>query len=126
MTTPVAKGSLGLTGRVASKWADEPGNGPKMFIECGMSCPADSTLPGNVDAINFIMAGGSFLLDTNTSYKFVAMTGVDAEVYLNIRNVLNRAPNLNVPSLHPHSFAQTICSDDALGRNFRLDLRLKM
>jgi len=119
--------SIGITARAASEWADEPGNGPRMWVECGMSgCPAESSLPNNVDTINVMPRSGSLLFDTNTSYKFLAMEGVDAEVYLNIRNILNRDPNINVPNIHPHSYVQTTWSDDALGRNFRLGLRLKM
>jgi len=118
--------TIGLTLRAQSKWADEPGNGPKMYVECGFSCPADNTFPANIDTINFMKAGGSLLFDTSTSYKFLAMEGVDAEVYLNVRNILNRDPNIQAPFIHPHSFVQTIWGDDALGRTFRLGLRLKM
>jgi len=118
--------SIGLTGRVQSKWADEPANGPKTFLPCGASCPADNTLPGNVDTINFYKATGSFFLDTNIAYKFNVMEGVESEAYLNVRNVLNRAPNIHATFIEPHSFVQTISGDDALGRIFRLGVRLKM
>ena len=117
---------VGLTARAQSKWADEPANGPKMFVACGYSCLSDATFAGNVDTINFYKATGSLFLDTNISYKFNLMENVGSEAYLNVRNVLNRAPNIHATFIEPHSFVQSVSGDDSLGRVFRMGFRFKM
>ena len=96
------------------------------YVQCTTGCPV-STADHPTISNNSIP--GAFYLDTTLSYKFMAIEGVDSELFFNIKNLLDTDPGI-VPILangafyyaHPTNFG----AYDGMGRIWRAGLRFKM
>lgn len=111
--------SASLSARVQPKPKKDP-----MIIECQSGCPLLSTIPANVTTRNYIYREASVFLDGNVSYK-LDVGGAQSEIYLNIRNLLNRDPVL-LPAGQPWNLPQAEGGDDTLGRIYRLGVRFQL
>ncbi len=95
---------------------------PETRIICTSGCPVSTP---DRTTYNIYPAKASLYIDANTSYKF-NFADTQAEVYLNIRNLLNRDPN--PPTSPPGAFYYQYPSsgDNTLGRIFRLGFRFQL
>ncbi|HET9159419.1 MAG TPA: TonB-dependent receptor [Caulobacteraceae bacterium] len=114
--------SFGLRARYASKNASQP-NLPQI-IQCTTSCPHQADIPANFTTQNYVLLKSSQFFDFNVSRNFT-VKDMQAQVYLNIRNVLNREPVIQPTGGQPFSF-HVANGDDALGRTYRVGLRIRM
>ncbi len=113
--------NLGLTFRYISS-----GKNVATQIECQSGCPAST--PQNLTADNNTIRA-AYYLDLNVGYKFdVGETG-SSELFLNVRNLFNRDPEIAArgPGGTSYDFPPTsVGLYDTLGRVFRAGLRFKM
>ena len=108
--------SVSLTGRAISK-----GTYDNSYIVCTSGCPVSTTV---ATTINNNTIPGRFWMDASISYKFMIGEEVNAEAFLNIRNLGNVDP----PKLYTIYYLQNTNQQayDALGRVFRAGVRFKM
>jgi outer membrane receptor protein involved in Fe transport len=114
--------NFGLRARYVSKGASQP-NLPQI-IQCMSGCPAQATIPANFTTQNFVLAKSSLFYDVNMS-RNLTVRDAQVQVYLNIRNVFNREPLIQPTGGQPYSF-HVAQGDDALGRTYRVGLRIRM
>jgi outer membrane receptor protein involved in Fe transport len=111
-----------LTARITSAGAID-----NSFIVCQTGCPASSLF--NPTVSNARMPG-SFYLDTALSYDIGESGKSRYEVFVNVRNLLNKNPPI-VPapytSIVPYFSPQTnLALYDVLGRTYRVGVRVKL
>lgn len=97
-------------------------------IECTTGCPVSTA---DRRTVNNNHIEGAFYLDTALAYTFLdnADTGSNAEVYLNIRNILNKDPAIVAPGPGGFSYFSSLYNAafyDHLGRQFTAGVRFKM
>jgi iron complex outermembrane receptor protein len=119
----VSKWSVGLSARYASPYANV--NSLLAYVCAVGTCPASNTLPSNVITRDALTHASTLYFDGNLSRDF-KLQGRDAQLYLNIRNLFNRAPEFVASGGQPFATGDDISGDDALGRIFRIGLRVKM
>lgn len=111
-----------LTGRFISAGVLDP-----TYIVCSSNCPP-STL--NNPTVNDAHQPSAFYLDSSFTYDFSRAGNSDLQVYLNVENVLNRAPPVvpeGLTGVVPYFSLQTNPSlYDVLGRTFRVGFRFSM
>ncbi|MGE4062108.1 MAG: TonB-dependent receptor plug domain-containing protein [Rhodospirillaceae bacterium] len=96
------------------------------YILCTTDCPISTT---QNPTANFNHREGNFYLDTSFTYRFLAVEDgiADMDVFLNIRNLLNKDPGPRYPG--PASpFYQLLADcgqDDCQGRVFRAGVRFR-
>lgn len=97
-------------------------------IECASGCPASTATNRTVNN-NHIP--GAIYLDASFAYKFMHAdeSGSDAELYLNIKNLLNKDPASVAPGPGGFSYFSSLYNAnyyDILGRQFSAGIRFKM
>ena len=91
------------------------------YIVCSTACPVSSP---QHQTVNDNYRAGSSYFDLNLTYKFL-VGNADSQVYLNVKNLMNRDPNVDNGSI-PFGPNVDLNSQDLLGRVFRAGLRFKM
>ncbi len=96
------------------------------WIECTSACPA-STSAARTTENNQI--AGAIYLDTAISYNFMVADTTEMELFLNVKNIANKAPPVVAPGPGGYSYEVSPANPqlyDVLGRTFRAGLRFKM
>jgi iron complex outermembrane receptor protein len=114
--------SVGMRARYISKGASQPNL--RQIIQCLSGCPAQATIPANYTTQNYVLEKSSLFFDLNIS-RDLAMKDAKAQIYMNIRNLFDRDPLIQPTGGQPYSF-HTGSGDDALGRTYRVGLRVRM
>ncbi|WP_034156664.1 TonB-dependent receptor plug domain-containing protein [Sphingomonas sp. ERG5] len=89
-------------------------------IECQTNCPIPTTTQFNTYDDNHV--SGLFYVDFNLTQKIKASSSSDAQIFLNVTNVFDRAPLL-VPET---GLAANSTYSDLLGRTFRVGVRFQL
>jgi iron complex outermembrane receptor protein len=113
--------SITLTGRGLSAIVYNNAN-----IECSTACPVSTT---NHVTVSNNHIPSAFYMDLATSYKIHAGDSTQAELFLNVRNLMNKDPNTVAqgPGGTGYDFPATnLTMYDVLGRVFRAGVRFKM
>jgi len=95
------------------------------FIECDADCPTSTV---DHRTINNNRIDGAFYLDVNLSYAFGRDAGAEAEVFLNVRNLMNEDPALVAQGPGGIAFLTQPANPtlyDTLGRVFRTGVRVR-
>lgn len=96
------------------------------FIECASACPV-STI--NHQTIDNNRVAGALYWDLGVTYRMPSLAGVDAEVFLNIKNLGNKDPATVAYGNTGTDFTRGPWNPtlyDTLGRVFRTGVRLSM
>jgi len=112
--------STGLTARAFSATTQD-----NDFIQCTSGCPVSTT---NAPTFDYMRTPGGLYLDWNASYSF-EMAGADTQVFLNVRNIMDKDPLLvpnRTPGLGSYIYSRSGGRGDRLGRVFRAGMRFRM
>jgi outer membrane receptor protein involved in Fe transport len=118
----LADWSFGLRARYTSKNASQP-NSPQI-IECTSDCPHQADIPANFTTQNLVLKKSALFFDFNMS-RNLTINNAQAQIYLNVRNVFDRDPVILPLGGQPFTF-HAGTGDDALGRTYRIGLRIRM
>jgi len=96
------------------------------FIECTSGCPT-STVTHRT--INDNRIEGAIFLDANLAYRLNEVNGLGMEIFLNVRNLLDKDPPIVAPGPAGSAYG-TIAANptlyDQLGRLYRAGIRIRM
>jgi iron complex outermembrane recepter protein len=118
--------TVALTGRMISSGVLDP-----TYLVCSTNCPPRTAAQQLTNpTVNDAHQPGAFYLDSSVTYDLPGAGKTDLQVFLNIQNLLNRAPPI-VPEAYtglvPYFSEQTNpMLYDVLGRTFRLGVRFTM
>ncbi len=107
--------SVSVVGRGVSSGKYDAGG-----IECQTNCPIPTTSQFNTYEDNHV--SGLFYVDLNLTQKIKASSSSEAQIFLNVTNVFDRAPLL-VPET---GLAANSTYSDLLGRTFRVGVRFQL
>ena len=96
------------------------------WVECTSSCPRSNSFNRT---INNNKIDGQFVMDANLTYAIERDDALSYEVFLNIRNMLDKDPPIVAPGPAGSAYGTPGTNPtlfDQLGRNFRLGVRFKM
>jgi iron complex outermembrane recepter protein len=118
--------TVSLTGRMISSGVLDP-----TYLVCATNCPARTAAQQLTNpTVDNASQPGAFYLDSSITYDLPGAGKTDFQVFLNVQNLLNRAPPV-VPEAYaglvPYFSEQTNPQlYDVLGRTFRLGFRFTM
>jgi iron complex outermembrane recepter protein len=106
--------TLTLRGRSAGTYKNE-------YVVCSSGCP---TSTGIAPTINYNHIAATVYLDYSIAYKFMIGDQSDAEAYVTVENLLNKAPPLAYGGIFYSGQANS--TYDRLGRYFHAGVRFRM
>ena len=113
--------SLNLTGRGFSS-----GTYNNSVIVCTSGCPVATN---NTETINLNSMAGAMYWDANISYKIAMGESVESQLFLSVRNLTNKDPEIYPQGPAGTGFLTAAANPslyDTLGRVFRAGVRFKM